>query len=145
MYRNGEAMTPEPSVHERRWQAKFGENGVAGEDGYADDLEQIRTKPYAAAALLAFQAANIDYGRIDFGVVAGRPEFYEINTSPTIKFSHKAHAFEDRDAAKRSCNEQLLAAIAALDTIEGGRRINIARSGRLRPKDRLWPGYLWIP
>ena len=31
-----------------------------------------------------FAIARIDYGRIDYGIVGGRPQVYEINTNPTV-------------------------------------------------------------
>jgi hypothetical protein len=148
MYRIGDRMTPAPSVHERHWTAKYGENGVAGEAAYEDDLEQVRALPHAPIVRRAFEAAHIDYGRADYGLVGGRPEIYEINTNPMIDRPKRRHPFATRDEAVRFCREAYFSAVTALDTTEAGGPIKIKRPDLLtsrRWRERILPGYGWTP
>jgi hypothetical protein len=44
----------------------------------------IEANPHEAWIRDVFRLACIDYGRIDYGVLAGQPQVWEINTNPTI-------------------------------------------------------------
>ena len=147
VYRLGETLVPALSVHERSWCAKYGEDGVAGELAYDEDLERVKTNPHGAAVLRAFQAACIDYGRADFGLVRGRPEIYEINTNPMIERSG-AFRFPARAQAAQLSQMAYDKAMLALDTPQRGRRVRISRPEiwrKARRRKRLAPGYGWMP
>ena len=147
VYRLGNRYVAAPSVHERNWTAKMGEDGVAGAEGYAEDLITVRTNPHKEALRRAFEIAAIDYGRADFGLVDGRPEIYEINTNPMMHAA-VSHPFADRAEALRICREALPAGFQDLDTGSGGPEIKIAPADHLSRKGRkhrLFPGYLWLP
>ncbi|MEM6535978.1 MAG: hypothetical protein AAF613_10095 [Pseudomonadota bacterium] len=84
MFRVGETMIATPAVHERDWQAKLGEEGVASAQMYQEDYDLVATNRYADAVSQAFDVAKIDYGRADYAIVDGKVEIYEINTNPFI-------------------------------------------------------------
>jgi hypothetical protein len=146
VYRIGEALVAAPCVHERHWSAKYGQLGVADQDLYDDDFRLVRDNPFADHARRVFDLARIDYGRIDFGLVNGRPEVYEINTNPYVAPTFE-HPFAVRLEAAKLSYERQLRAIAALDTPRGGRPVAIVphpetlAHGRRR---RLAPGYQWM-
>jgi hypothetical protein len=48
------------------------------------DLEFVRNNPYADQIMQAFQIAGITWGRIDFGVLDGRIQVWEINDNPKL-------------------------------------------------------------
>lgn len=48
------------------------------------ELAYCRTNPHESWIREMFALARIDYGRIDYGMLAGRPQLWEINTNPTI-------------------------------------------------------------
>lgn len=145
MYRVGDRFIPAPSVHERNWAAKLGTDGVAGEAGYAEDLDRIRTNPYAQALRSAFLAANIEYGRADFGIVRFRPEVYEINTNPAVSGSGPHH-FAARAAALEWSSEAYLSAVRELDTPPARSRVPVPLPELLsRKRLHLLPGYHWSP
>ena len=52
---------------------------------YDEEYEFVSTNPFAEALRPVFEIAGVDYGRVDFGLVGGRPQIYEINTNPDIK------------------------------------------------------------
>lgn len=46
--------------------------------------EYVRHNPHVEWIRQMFDLADIDYGRIDYGRIAGRWQVYEINTNPTV-------------------------------------------------------------
>jgi hypothetical protein len=54
------------------------------EEKRAEERRYVETNPHAAWIREVFGLARIDYRRIDYGVVGGRPQAYEINTNSTI-------------------------------------------------------------
>ena len=118
-FRVGERMVTTLAVHESRWTAKYGEMGIASPEDYADEHASIRDNRYGELLRPAFEAAGIEYGRVDFALVDGRPQVYEINTNPNLK-RLAAHPVPLRLEAARWFDAALIDALAALDTPEGG-------------------------
>ncbi len=146
MYCVGGVLTPTPSVHERNWTAKAGEGGVAGDEGYASDLEMVRTMPHAAVLRRAFEVAGVAYGRADFAVVGGRAEVYEINTNPMMR-RMGAVPYPARAEAGRLSHAAYLGAFRAMDDTRGG-TVPVPRPARFGARSRwlkLLPGYQWMP
>jgi len=147
VYKVGATQIATPSVHERHWAAKYGELGAAGKEGYITDLDTVRTNPFKEHLEKVFALANIDYGRVDFGIVRGRPEVYEINTNPMIEPTTK-HPYPERVEAFRLSDTAYLEALSALDTQPANKRITVRLPEMLaerRRRTRLWPGYQWMP
>lgn len=147
VYKVGPAQIATPSVHERHWAAKYGEMGAAGKEGYTKDLETVRTNPFKDHLENVFALAKIDYGRVDFGIVNGRPEVYEINTNPMIEPTTR-HPYPDRVEAFRLSDTAYLDALNALDTPRAKKPITVKLPDMLaerRRRTRLWPGYQWMP
>lgn len=148
VYRVGDVIVPSTSVFESRWTAKYGEKGIGGQDGYDEDYAEIMSNKWANDAMEAFKIACIDYGRVDFAVVGGRCEFYEINTNPTLGRATR-HPFPIRLEADKYCYTTLIKAIGSLDSNEDQQRrikLDIAswRPNRAR-RDMIIPGYFWTP
>lgn len=147
VYRVGDALIASPCVHERHWAAKYGEIGVADQTLYDDDYRIVRDNPYGDYARRIFDLASIEYGRVDFGLVNGRPETYEINSNPAICQTPE-HPFPIRVEAAKLCHDRLLGAVAALDTPKGGQPISITPHPSTATHQRRWrlaPGYQWMP
>jgi hypothetical protein len=47
-----------------------------------EEMAFVRDNPHKDLLREVFQIAGIDFGRVDYGIVAGRPQIYEINTNP---------------------------------------------------------------
>lgn len=143
-FKVGERTIPTLSVHERQWAAKFGERGVAGAELYADELEIMRSDRFGPAAAKAFKVAGIDYGRADFALVGGHPQFYEINTNPTIELQGD-HPFTDRLKSEQVFLKGLREAFAEIDTPAGGRAIRLSdrRLIAQRRRDRFHVRARW--
>ncbi len=125
VYRVGDRMVACPSVHQGSWRVKSGSDGVASEQDYRDDLERVRTNPYADQALRACEAGAIEFGRADIGVSGGRTQIYEINTNPTLPLDRVVHPVAARVEAFRESNAAYRAALLAIDTPAARGRVKI--------------------
>ena len=145
IYRVGDRMVPSLSVHESRWRAKEGELGVAGQELYDDEYEMVVTNRYQDVLRPAFETANIEYGRADFGMVGDRPQVYEINTNPAIK-AGLSHPFPIRVEAEKLAFSRLVDAFESIDTPAGSHvRIRDGSLGRQKRKDLLMTRMRWTP
>ncbi|MGH9208043.1 MAG: hypothetical protein ACRD1G_16050, partial [Acidimicrobiales bacterium] len=85
-FRIGKATFAHTCVHDDHWVAKAGKMGIATPELYEDEFRIARDDPYAKELAAAFDIAGIDYGRVDFGLVDGKVQVYEINLNPAIQF-----------------------------------------------------------
>jgi hypothetical protein len=97
-----------------QWAVKVGRFGLLDESTYAEDDAAIRRNDHAVELAAAFDAAAIDYGRADFGLVAGRPEVYEINTNPLLAAS-QSHPSPIRSGTIAFARQRFVGLLAAMD------------------------------
>jgi tripartite-type tricarboxylate transporter receptor subunit TctC len=83
VFRIGDRMIPQHLMRSSRWVVK-GRGGPVDEGGADEELDFVRSNPHRESARRAFEVASIDFGRADYGLVGGRPQFYEINTNPNF-------------------------------------------------------------
>ena len=79
----------------------------------------VETNPFGPAMLNVFNIAGIDYGRVDFGLVGGRPQIYEINSNPMVEPKPPASLMDRRNQSVALFRNNYLEAMEAIDT---GRR-----------------------
>lgn len=147
MYKVGDALLAAPSVHERHWMAKYGEAGVAGPDGYEEDLRLMARTPYAMALLNAFKLSSVEYGRADFGIVQGKAQIYEINTNPSISLTLTQNPNAARREAEELSRRRYLQAIRELDS-EPGPRVQVplpTSKAHVPRRRRISPLPSWMP
>jgi hypothetical protein len=123
-FRIGDRIVPTVSVHERSWNVKYGERGVAGENIYQDENKQIRTNPYEKELMRAFTTANIEYGRADFALVHRSVQIYEININPALPREDSLHPSISRRDSKAYSWNQYISALKAIDR-PGGSAISL--------------------
>ena len=114
-FRIGSASIAHTCVHDTKWVAKTGQLGIATPDLYDDELRIVRDNPYGPSVAAAFDIGAIDYGRVDFGLVGGEAQIYEINTNPTMSFDDP-HPSAVRVEASRIFKQKYFAALKAIDT-----------------------------
>ena len=112
-YRVGDRLFRAATVTEADWVAKNGTVGAASDAHYAADLAEQSDYPHAALMARVFDLAGVQYGRVDFGIVAGQPQIYEVNTNPDIRFSED-HPNADRRTVITMIRAEMLEALAAL-------------------------------
>jgi hypothetical protein len=144
IYRVGQRMVPSLSVHDSEWIAKSGKNGVAGAQAYQEEYEMVHSNCFSEQLKPYFEAAEIDFGRADFGMVNGKPQVYEINTNPAINVLRK-HPYPIRLQAFQEVHSALQKALAAVDTPSGPRFvIKNPLLAAQRRYDRWMTGARWI-
>jgi hypothetical protein len=147
VYRIGDRMVPAPSVHERKWDAKFGEVGAATEADYVEDLQRIHENPYGDIIRRAFDLAGLEYGRADFGIVDGRVEIYEINSNPKMT-GPETYPSKIRTEAVEYVYRSYIDSIKALESESGaqGSPVRIKRTWKNpRRLFRLLTLDQWVP
>jgi hypothetical protein len=132
MFRIDSPLVPSPCVHDHQWMVKTGPNCIADEELYEEDFKNIRDNLYAEPLRKAFELAEIEYGRADFGFYQGRPQVFEINTNPHI-LAPKAHPSPVRRRTMDLAWAQTLQAFRAIDSPSG--------NDILLPKDHLLDRY----
>jgi hypothetical protein len=115
VYRVGDRYFNDLSVNQKNWEVKYGESGVASEAIYQLELDMMNQVPFKSLIRKVFDIAHIEYGRLDFGLVDGCPQFYEINTNPTLRLSMKSHPFPQRMESHRIYAANFRTAVRALD------------------------------
>ena len=115
VYRVGDQFIPDIWWYDTSWDIKGDRDGLAEEGLYKEELQMMREYSFAKEIVDAFGIANIDYGRLDFGSVDGKPCIYEINTYPTL-YGPRPHPIRERAESINLRWTRLLAAFHAIDT-----------------------------
>jgi hypothetical protein len=99
----------------------------------AEEQRYVEENPHADALRGIFELAGIEWGRVDYGLVDGRIQVYEINTNPMI-VRPKVPTDPAAVARKQLVTRQLVEALRALDVpaSPGGRWIWMVPRSRLR-------------
>jgi tetratricopeptide (TPR) repeat protein len=124
IHRVGERLITTINWHTSDWRVKGDQIGLADEVLLDEELSTVRENRHASQASKVFDFANIEYGRMDFGVVGGRVCVYEINTNPTI-FGPGEHSIPQRVESSRLRWARYLEALHAIDTEEDSAKIDV--------------------
>ena len=82
-FRVGNTIIPAHIMRGTDWSLKH-DSAETTREALEEELAYHERNPYAEWLRTVFTLAGIEYGRIDFGVLNGRPQAWEINTNPTI-------------------------------------------------------------
>ncbi len=85
VYRIGDAYIPYVSLYQRNWIVDDGEARLLTHEEHEREREELHNYPYLDVARRAFELCHIDYGRLDFGLVGGVPQIFEINFNPHLQ------------------------------------------------------------
>jgi hypothetical protein len=116
----------------RHWIVKSQRN-EPNEIRIAEEIEFMETNPHEATLRRVFEVAGVDYGRVDYGVVDGVPQVWEINLNPTLGHASGSRRHtslpEDlgakRDRGRAAFHERLLAAFVEIDTSHDERETTV--------------------
>jgi hypothetical protein len=109
----GERIIPGHIHAGDHWMLKMATSAF-DEELMAESLSYVESNPHEKELRKIFQIANIDYGRVDYGLCNGRIQVFEINTNPTILVPGKPKLLAHRQR-KQYVAEQLIAAFRLLD------------------------------
>ncbi|MFA5081523.1 MAG: hypothetical protein WC474_03115 [Hydrogenophilaceae bacterium] len=144
-FRVGDRIVTTLAVHEGQWAAKYGQEGIAGADLYREELENLSVNPHAERLMQAFEIGRVDYGRVDYALVAGVPQVYEINSNPTLGRVLE-HPDPSRVQAGRLWEQNFVAALAAIDSPSGPAvLVQDRKLTRQRRRDRFMFRSRWLP
>ncbi|MEO7635004.1 MAG: hypothetical protein ABIS38_05090 [Sphingomicrobium sp.] len=116
VFRVGDTMLGFTCVHDDKWLVKYGTPGIATPELYDEEYQLVADNPYLETMRTVFDIAGIDYGRVDFGLVDGRPQIYEINSNPDVKLRPKEGLVARREESNALFRENYLAALRTIDT-----------------------------
>ncbi len=116
VFRVGDCLLGYTCVHDDNWLVKYGTPGIAPPDLYDEEHRLVATNAFGAAMLPAFELAGIEYGRVDFGLINGRPEVYEINSNPHVQLRPPSSPAAMRNVSTALFAERYLEAMAAIDS-----------------------------
>ena len=100
----------------RRWILR--EPDIRTPETTREELEYVETNPHAEQLREIFALARIDYGRIDYSMVGGRIQVWEINTNPMILIPRDREdplRFTAHDRFGRAFNDALESLMARAD------------------------------
>lgn len=80
-FRFGERIIPAHIIFSEHWVAK---DGATNTEQLIEENTYLETHPHAQWLEQVFKLAQIEYGRIDYSMLDGKPQIWEINTNPTL-------------------------------------------------------------
>jgi len=101
----GDRIVPRHIFFSRDWLVKMPD--LAEPAMIEEERAFMASDAHAEVLRATARAARIEYGRIDYGLLAGRPQVWEINTNPML-----ASAISDGIPARREAHLRFVAAIA---------------------------------
>jgi hypothetical protein len=78
----GDRIIPRHIFFSRSWHIRVAD--LTGPEFAAEELDYLRSNPHADTLLEVARTAGIGYGRIDYGLLDGRPQIWEINFNPFL-------------------------------------------------------------
>ncbi len=116
-FRIGDTLMPRQIMAAKQWVVKRPE--FDSPELAAQEAAYLRANPHGELLLRIFKAAQIEYGRIDYCVVDGQPQVFEINTNPSIIGERSTAQVNDpnslRGGTYRAIIQKYIEAFAALD------------------------------
>ncbi len=136
-FKVGDRIIRANTVNEGSWMAKHGEPGMATPAQYRAERIEMDAFPHEEFVRRVFAAAGLDFGRIDFGIVDGRPQAYEVNSNPYMRYKVQ-HENADRCETIKMLQARLAGAIA--DLAEPTSRWPVSLRGCFRASKNLLRG-----
>lgn len=112
-FRIGDAIIPQHILRNKGWSVKSGQ-GTTAPSFVAEELAFVRDNPHADFLRYVTDLGGLQFGRVDYGLVAGQPVVFEINPNPTFPRFRGGSA--DRQARRDIILPQLKSAFAAIDS-----------------------------
>ncbi|MDX1519752.1 MAG: hypothetical protein R3318_06475 [Gammaproteobacteria bacterium] len=114
-FRIGDHVFFHHTMHEHSWQVKYGQVNSATTELYQEEYEMISKNAFEREIRQVFELANIEYGRVDFGLVNGKMQVYEINTNPTVIPPRDTHPNPTRNKSMQLSWSRYTSAMQAID------------------------------
>lgn len=104
------------------WLVKYFTKSSVSDAEYSSEQKMILDNAFEKVITKVFEIAQIDYGRVDFGLVDGEIQVYEINTNPMTRPLHKLSLVEKPNLIQKE-NQRIAweiyrKALSAVDTTD---------------------------
>jgi hypothetical protein len=109
----GGEVVPRHLFFSRSWFVKAAD--LTAPELVREELAYLEENPHAEALRLACRVARIGYGRVDYALLDGEPQIWEINQTPTVSTPPPAE-IDLRKAVHQRFAELLSAALDRLET-----------------------------
>lgn len=103
-------------VHDDNWLVKYGKPGIAPKELYEEEYSLVRDNPYGPVMRRVFDMAGIEYGRVDFGLVGGLPQIYEVNSNPKLDLKAAPGIVPQREETNALFRANYSEAMKGIDT-----------------------------
>jgi hypothetical protein len=137
--RIGDTLLARHLFFSRDWVVK--KAGPPEEARLREEREFLDAFPHRAELRAAFDAARVEYGRIDYAVADGRIRVWEINTNPVLVPSPRRIDAGRLDRSRRFAGD-VVAALTALADLPQGDALPLPGEGLLR---QLWAAIPRLP
>ncbi|MEX0807882.1 MAG: hypothetical protein WD044_04055 [Dongiaceae bacterium] len=133
-FRVGDRFIPRQILAATKWVVKRPE--LETSELAAEEAAYLDANPHQDLLMRVFDMANIEYGRIDYGIIDGRVQIFEINSNPTMIGRNSGAALRSDDSlrgtAYRKAIGRYIDAMEAIDVPNDDRRISFieAAGGR---------------
>lgn len=78
----GDRVIPRSVFFGQHWMLKSHKNSVSNQQTLQEEKDYLETNPHQSEIREIFRLANIQYGRIDYSLLNGAIQVWEINTNP---------------------------------------------------------------
>jgi hypothetical protein len=117
--RIGDRILPRHLHASASWVAKS-QTSEGDERVIREELAYLHEHPHAQWLNDVFRLAQIEYGRIDYGISNGQPQVWEINTNPTLGRGVGRHPKRDevrqlREPGRTAAHQQMIEAFKRLE------------------------------
>ena len=116
-FRIGDVLLPRQIMAARQWVVKKPE--FDSPELAAQEAAYLEANPHGGQLMRIFEAAHVEYGRIDYCVIDGRVQVFEINTNPSIIGVSSTAQINDPNSLRgptyRKVIDRYIEAFAALD------------------------------
>ena len=139
-YRVGDEVIFHHCSYEHSWFVKYGVKNTATDALDQDEYKMVRNNAFEQEIRRVFLLSNIEYGSLDFGIVNGRVQVYEINTNP---YTLAPHCMEYKTALRKRSYllawEKYCKALSELDNTDssGDYALRFTHPELLIPKNSL--------
>lgn len=138
-------IVPQHLYISRNWVVKSGSTEI-NSSTMAEESDYIRTNPHRDELLRIFKIGHVDFGRIDYSIVDGTLQVYEINTNPHFPLLHHLESVERKH--RLEIRKNVVSAFQALNASSpSGSSIQFNAPQRHKHsmrKPRLWHSPIWL-
>lgn len=126
----GDRVVPRHLFTGRSWSMHRRDSETARPEFLREELDYLERNPHEEALRGIARSAGIQYGRIDYGMLGGKPQVWEVNTNAT--YFSKSEPLPERRKVEEMFARKMVEAFAAIDERGTGGFVDVAEKADLR-------------